>query len=521
MEKVPIIIVQLLHIQGPLKGEIQEFTEKVLLIGRHHSCHVCFPKNLSIVSQHHALIVREGNQFKLIDQGSVNGTFLNGTLVHEAYLKNGDVLTFAIGGPKVSFLTKIEESSKQVETNALPSQALPERSSEKEQKPPLVIQFGPTLNSARELPVTIGKQKLEQSDVIISHPNVEDQHLRIFHHKNEYWVQDLTGKGLVLIDGAPVKDGVPLGDEDILSLSPHGPNFRYLGGGRLVEIEEPLDFNDHATEETLMPKTPVQFSVYHFQELSPGRWYTLLSYIHLPNLREIIDADCKRRIPSKELLRQQTGDANQLIARETEIRIVPELLGCRFNPPFQNVIWVEDWHRAEFRMQALTNLPGFALNQPVTGRVAFYVQTVLVGEVPIWAVLSERNGAVATGRPPRSRTTDPYQAIFTSYSHQDYNIVERIGRAYKALGMQFLRDVEILRSGEEWNPTLLQYIEKADIFQLYWSNSARKSVCVRNEWKHALNLAKKNFIRPVYWQDPMPKPPPELRKFHFAYYQFD
>ena len=89
MEKVPIIIVQLLHIQGPLKGEIQEFTEKVLLIGRHHSCHVCFPKNLSIVSQHHALIVREGNQFKLIDQG-----------IRERYIDGEESGCFSYPAPK-------------------------------------------------------------------------------------------------------------------------------------------------------------------------------------------------------------------------------------------------------------------------------------------------------------------------------------------------------------------------------------------------------------------------------------
>jgi len=100
--KAPVIVVQLVHIYGPLKGEIQEFSESMILIGRHPSCHVLFPKDVAIVSRRHAQIVREGNRFKLIDQ-SDNGTFVNGKRVKEAYLKDGDVLIFAEGGPKVSF----------------------------------------------------------------------------------------------------------------------------------------------------------------------------------------------------------------------------------------------------------------------------------------------------------------------------------------------------------------------------------------------------------------------------------
>ena len=107
--KAPIIIMQLVHIQGPMKGEIQEFIESEISIGRHPSCHVRFPKDLAIISREHARIVREGNRFKLIDQ-STNGTYLNGTKITEAFLKDGDILLFADGGPKVSFLTKIAEA---------------------------------------------------------------------------------------------------------------------------------------------------------------------------------------------------------------------------------------------------------------------------------------------------------------------------------------------------------------------------------------------------------------------------
>ena len=71
-------MVQLVHIKGPFKGEIQEFLDNEIFIGRHPSCHVQSPNQLAIISRRHAQIIREGNRFKLVDQ-SANGTVLNGT----------------------------------------------------------------------------------------------------------------------------------------------------------------------------------------------------------------------------------------------------------------------------------------------------------------------------------------------------------------------------------------------------------------------------------------------------------
>ena len=87
MKRTPVIIVQLVHMQGPLKGEIQELAESQISIGRQPSCHVCFPAKLTIISREHASIVREGNRFKLVDH-SANGTFVNGKPVKEVYLKD-------------------------------------------------------------------------------------------------------------------------------------------------------------------------------------------------------------------------------------------------------------------------------------------------------------------------------------------------------------------------------------------------------------------------------------------------
>ena len=61
-------------------------------------------------------------------------------------------------------------------------------------------------------------------------------------------------------------------------------------------------------------------------------------------------------------------------------------------------------------------------------------------------------------------------------------------------------------------------INQADVFQLFWSMHSMRSKYVEDEYRYALQLDKENFVRPVYWEKPMPSPPPELAALHFAYF---
>ena len=120
MTTIPNLSVQLVHIQGPLKGKIQDLGDAEINIGRHPDCQVCFPKEMTTISRLHARIVREGNRFKIVDL-STNGTYLNGQRVTEAYLKDGDVLMFSEGGAKTSFLTQSVEQPSEATPVSPPS----------------------------------------------------------------------------------------------------------------------------------------------------------------------------------------------------------------------------------------------------------------------------------------------------------------------------------------------------------------------------------------------------------------
>jgi hypothetical protein len=175
-------------------------------------------------------------------------------------------------------------------------------------------------------------------------------------------------------------------------------------------------------------------------------------------------------------------------------------------------------------MQALHEMRSH-LNKPIEGRVAFYVGPILIGETRLFGIITDEphklNYYQSQSSPDeslwRETWTSPYRAIFVSYSHEDSYVVDQLELAYRALGDEYLRDISVLRSGENWNPALLAKINDANVFQLCWSEAAKRSQYVEKEWQHALGLQRRNFIRPMYWQIPMPKPPNELSDIHFAY----
>jgi pSer/pThr/pTyr-binding forkhead associated (FHA) protein len=285
---MPTITVQLVHIQGPLKGQIQDFFQFPVHIGRHSSCQVRFEKDLTTISRRHARIERQGNRFRIIDV-STNGTYVNGKRIADVYLRDGDVITFSENGPKASFLTKIEAATSTAPpasaTQPAPSPptaptpppmsaptapafrpAAPSTPPPPTPQPPepgltvgpdmevpvvsanapLVIQFGPTLQSYNLLPVSIGTDP--SCDFVIANNTLAGRHVQIFFSDNNYYAKDLTGRNVVSINGRPVGTQSVLAQGAELSLSDQGPKFRFLGGGRLAEIQdvvpEPLDKTD-------------------------------------------------------------------------------------------------------------------------------------------------------------------------------------------------------------------------------------------------------------------------------------
>ncbi|MDD5447849.1 MAG: FHA domain-containing protein [Actinomycetota bacterium] len=73
--------------RGPNAGTRFVLTKDVTTVGRHPGSDV-FLDDIT-VSRQHAEIIREGKEYKIVDLGSLNGTYIDKSRVEEAKLESG------------------------------------------------------------------------------------------------------------------------------------------------------------------------------------------------------------------------------------------------------------------------------------------------------------------------------------------------------------------------------------------------------------------------------------------------
>ncbi len=282
-------------------------------------------------------------------------------------------------------------------------------------------------------------------------------------------------------------------------------------------------------EPTTLPiDDNVQFTVYRPRRLPPETWRSVLAFAHLAERRP--DAPADSPDPIEEVRRQAhqalgaqaavyadvTQDAGHAIPRAGAITFALDLPGLDVNPPQRSFRWVEDVQREEFRVRAPASLGG----RTVRGALRVHLGALLVGEVRL-AIPVDASATPQTPGDAEAEHARPYRRIFPSYSHRDEEIVRQVETYARTMGDEYLRDITHLRAGETWNDRLLEFIRTADVFQLFWSRNSMRSPWVRQEWEYALSLGRPHFVRPTYWETPLPEapdqdlPPASLRALHF------
>lgn len=269
----------------------------------------------------------------------------------------------------------------------------------------------------------------------------------------------------------------------------------------------------------------VQFTVYRPNAVLPGQWSTMLAFAHLSEAQSEDEPDPLQEVErqAQRILAEQyddfsrsAQDASQAVPREGTLSFIPAVLGVEFNPPSRSFVWHESIHREEFRLRAAANLEG----QTARGRLSVYLGAILIAEVNLTFRVRSASGQAA---PATRASAEPFRKIFPSYSHRDKAIVGQFKAYATSLGDDYLQDVAVLRAGEVWGQRIQEFIADADIFQLFWSRHAMASPYVEQEWRFALGLNRPNLIRPIYWEQPLPRranpdvPPAELSRLHFQF----
>ena len=243
-------------------------------------------------------------------------------------------------------------------------------------------------------------------------------------------------------------------------------------------------------------------------------WQGLVAYLHLPNSRNEVN---KRLTAQARSAGQRLAESSSHITamRGTWFTLIPRLEGVSFNPPQQEVAWLEDVQEVPFRFRVSAEFDG----KPIVGGVEVLAKGVCVAVVPI-ALTAGGNTWADSNDPWETSSGSMFEEVFASYSRKDLKIVDACAAAYKALGVHLFVDRRDLLGGQEWHPALLRKIEQADAFQLFWSTASRVSPNVENEWKHAMAYRSQKghrFLRPLYWEEPKPEAPAELNRLNFAF----
>ncbi len=213
------------------------------------------------------------------------------------------------------------------------------------------------------------------------------------------------------------------------------------------------------------------------------------------------------------------SDSRHGVPQDGEITFLPEIPGVQFNP---------ERGCSAGRRTCIAKSSGCGPSPDLAGRVARGRLTVYLGVIILAEVdLALRVDVAAPSPqapqpPPQPEHARPYRKIFASYSHRDVEVVRQFELLAASLGDEYLRDIARLHSGADWDEALLRLIDEADVFQLFWSSNSMLSPYVRREWEYAISLARPYFIRPTYWEDPLPTsqqpalPPDSLRRLHFS-----
>ena len=274
------------------------------------------------------------------------------------------------------------------------------------------------------------------------------------------------------------------------------------------------------------PADPVHFSAYYPPKATP-KPHSLVVYAHVAAAIAAVGQDVERlRARLGGVIEPpKTASETTRLQRGTLITVVPESEEITFAPFAVTQKWEGDWTRFEFEFTPKAEL----ISQTIFTRISIQVATVEIAHIKVaMDIVAE---SPATAAPPenplmaaklQSATTPMYNKIFVSYSRKDRAVAWTYRQAQLAAGNEVFIDTESIHAGEDWQAALAKAIDSADIFQLFWSERSAASPNVRDEWDYALKYKCpddlcRGFIRPVYWENPLPTPPAELAHLNFRF----
>jgi len=301
---------------------------------------------------------------------------------------------------------------------------------------------------------------------------------------------------------------------DLIRLVGGEPSERERAARSRLERERPA-----APAQVPPAKERYRFSAFYPEKVKPEAVGKILAYATLGSVpaREFAqEALGLMDLPSGVGARVGASEPVAVPAGRT-ITVTPNVPGLDFGGVTETRIQLwEEVQSAEFRFRAQPDSVG----RLCQGSVDFWLEGLILASVPVTILVQEELPEFFRQSLQETRAR-PYRSVFPSYSRRDSQVVDCLELYAEAFGDRYLRDIRALRAGEEFDPRIQQFIEQADVFQLFWSRNAAESRWVTKEWQlgwtQRTSRPDPYFVRPVYWTPrPEPDPPDPLCTVHFA-----
>ena len=205
-----------------------EFDQPVVTLGRLKENDIQLPH--STVSGFHAQILSEGENFYLVDRGSINGTFLNEQRLlagEKKLLQDGD--TIRVQSFELYFTSGVAAMPvDQGATIQVARQMVMELlgSWESQQEPRIIVMGGP--NNGKQIELTEGKMiaigRSKDCDIMIEHPTISRKHAEISYSWNGAFVKDLGSANGVYCNDVRIEGTHKLRDRDEVRLGQQNSN---------------------------------------------------------------------------------------------------------------------------------------------------------------------------------------------------------------------------------------------------------------------------------------------------------
>lgn len=212
------------------------FDQDRILVGRSAGSDVCIPH--TAVSLSHAAITATQSHYTITDLDSTNGTKVNGELIppHRGKrLQSDDIIE--CGGFEIRFSAGIPVASPTSEVGTATFarkmvEAALGRADKQVELPLLRVVAGPDQGNTLPLPrpparLSVGRG--DESDLLLSDPDVSRSHIEVIAGLDGYEVEDLNSKNGMLIAGRSMSS----------RRLRHGDTIQL--GGTVIQFEDPVD----------------------------------------------------------------------------------------------------------------------------------------------------------------------------------------------------------------------------------------------------------------------------------------